>query len=988
MAISTNGTVIARLAGGLYNTVLSNATYLEVATQDPSTLANTLYARDFAKTTDLAVATTLLANLGLAGQAGLDAWVAAQLTAAGAANKGAKIVSLLNDFAGLSADATWGTYATAFNTKVDAALAASQKTGAVAGVFADAGTVAVANATFELLAGIDNVVGGAGNDTIIGDANDNADLYLTTNDKIDGGAGNDTLRITIADNLDTTAVSGLVVKNVETANIYATGTLATDTSGWTGLTTLNATATGTSSVTADSTTNIVSTLATLGTSNATVTGGNNVTVAATKQNSGAITVGGASLGQPGGDVVVTTVGVYADGTDTAMGAITIYGGKTVSVTSASGLTTAQTTAEQYDATNNTVAQGAVNVTGNAATTSVTVSQAAAVVEVDSATIGRIGIKAGDVTVNDKNANSASLAGTINSVSLTNYGNSSVNSNALTSVSLSGTGGTLDITTNSLSTPANTTLQLNVNGLSYKNSGSGNNNVTVDSDVKTLNIDSSTAASSITSFSAAGATAVNVAGNAKLTLTASTLTAAKAITVTNTAGLVVGSAIGTATTFTGGAGTDSVVIPSGYTVAANLGAGNDTVTYSGATSTTVGYVGSVNAGDGTDIIKMTTSQADAVDADSAFNTSFSGFETLQITNAHTTTVDLDGVNGATKVVLDLGATSGTITNLPSGGTVDTKATSTLTVNVKSALVGAADVLNLNLLKTSAFSSTTVTVPSVETINIGVADASSTASAAVVHALTLVATSATSVKVTGNNGLNLTNTGNDKITSFDASGIVGNSTAATKTTAATSDTAANLAVTFASANTTTTASVSITGGSGNDTLTGNAAKDTIVGGAGVDTITGGTGQDVLTGGAGKDVFVFADGDSNYNTFDTITDLTVDDTILYSGATLAFASAADGTGTTAAISASGVATFATVTGVAAETLVDKIKILDATLSTDGNGVLFAQGSDTYLYINTDSASTADLTGIVVKLTGVSLPASATTDDSAITGLSGFGA
>ena len=45
MAISTNGTVIARLAGGLYNTVISNATYLEVAAQDPSTLANTLFSR-------------------------------------------------------------------------------------------------------------------------------------------------------------------------------------------------------------------------------------------------------------------------------------------------------------------------------------------------------------------------------------------------------------------------------------------------------------------------------------------------------------------------------------------------------------------------------------------------------------------------------------------------------------------------------------------------------------------------------------------------------------------------------------------------------------------------------------------------------------------------------------------------------------------------------------------------------------------------------
>jgi hypothetical protein len=222
MAISTNGTVIARLAGGLYNTVMSNATYLEVASQDPSTLANTLYSRDFAKSTDLAVATTLLANLGLAGQAGLDAWVAAQLTAAGAANKGAKIVSLLNDFAGLSTDATWGTYATAFNTKVDAALAASQKTGSVESKFEAAGSVAVTNATFNLTALADTFTGGAGNDSFVATG-----TTLTTGDVLTGQAG-DSLTIT---DLAASFVAGLpaniTVTGIPTATITSTGALGT-----------------------------------------------------------------------------------------------------------------------------------------------------------------------------------------------------------------------------------------------------------------------------------------------------------------------------------------------------------------------------------------------------------------------------------------------------------------------------------------------------------------------------------------------------------------------------------------------------------------------------------------------------------------------------------------------------------------------------------------------------------------------------------------
>jgi hypothetical protein len=222
MAISTNGTVIARLAGGLYNTVMSNATYLEVAAQDPSALANTLYSRDFAKSTDLAVATTLITNLGLSTVAGLDNWVAAQLTAAGTAGKGAKIVSLLNDFAGMTADTTYGTQATAFNAKVDAALAASQKTGAVEGKFETAGVVAVTNATFTLTSSLDSVVGGAGDDTInaaaVNPTTGAAATNLTSGDSIDGGAGTDTLNITMTA-ANNTSLTGVTVANVEVVNL-------------------------------------------------------------------------------------------------------------------------------------------------------------------------------------------------------------------------------------------------------------------------------------------------------------------------------------------------------------------------------------------------------------------------------------------------------------------------------------------------------------------------------------------------------------------------------------------------------------------------------------------------------------------------------------------------------------------------------------------------------------------------------------------------
>jgi S-layer protein len=194
---------------------MSNATYSEVKTLDPATLADALYARDFSASTDAAVATTLVTNLGLASVAGLDNWVAAQLTAAGA-HKGAKIVDLLNSFAQMSADVTYGAYATAFNTKVDAALAASQTTGNAGGTFAAAGTPV--NATFALTAGADTTTLGAGDDTI------NATVAtLGALDVVDGGAGNDTLNVN--DTASVKTLGGATFTGIEKLTVSSGGSV-------------------------------------------------------------------------------------------------------------------------------------------------------------------------------------------------------------------------------------------------------------------------------------------------------------------------------------------------------------------------------------------------------------------------------------------------------------------------------------------------------------------------------------------------------------------------------------------------------------------------------------------------------------------------------------------------------------------------------------------------------------------------------------------
>ena len=147
MPISTNGAIITRVAGALYGEYLSNASYNELAlvsTIAPATVAANFITSDFMGKTDAQIATTVLSNLGLSSVAGLNNWVAAQLTAAGttAAAKGAKLVDMLNSFSTMTTDPVYGSFATTFNNNVSAALTYSQTAGAAGGSFTTAGATA------------------------------------------------------------------------------------------------------------------------------------------------------------------------------------------------------------------------------------------------------------------------------------------------------------------------------------------------------------------------------------------------------------------------------------------------------------------------------------------------------------------------------------------------------------------------------------------------------------------------------------------------------------------------------------------------------------------------------------------------------------------------------------------------------------------------------------------------------------------------------
>jgi S-layer protein len=306
------------------------------------------------------------------------------------------------------------------------------------------------------------------------------------------------------------------------------------------------------------------------------------------------------------------------------------------------------------------------------------------------------------------------------------------------------------------------------------------------------------------------------------------------------------------------------------------------------------------------------------------------------------------------------------------TSDTSATTSggISVDIANAVFSSADVLNVELSKSSALlAAGSITAAGVETVNFNVADAASAGSAAVIHTAALVATSATSVVVTGNNGFNLTNTGNTAITNFDASGVVANSTATAV------DTEANLKVTFLSANTTGPTTIkggaggdsltavagtdSIDGGAGNDSIDGGAGNDILIGGAGSDLITGGLGVDTLTGGTGVDTFVVV---AQATTgVDSITDFVGGVDVLKTGITP----------TTAALTNLSASAYAGSSLAAQAGLAITAAITAAATNYDsaGDAVLFTYGTDTYVVVNDAGNSTfTDGTDLVVKLTGLS--------------------
>lgn len=134
---SVNSTVIARVAAGLYDLQLGNASMTWALNAvdsftyggEVSALVQQLYNTDFKAAGNAALAAVIVKNVGITNDPAAVTYVTNQLNAA-AGNEGAAIVAMLNGLAGITSG-PYAAAAAAFNTQIKAATLYAQGVGTV-----------------------------------------------------------------------------------------------------------------------------------------------------------------------------------------------------------------------------------------------------------------------------------------------------------------------------------------------------------------------------------------------------------------------------------------------------------------------------------------------------------------------------------------------------------------------------------------------------------------------------------------------------------------------------------------------------------------------------------------------------------------------------------------------------------------------------------------------------------------------------------------
>jgi hypothetical protein len=256
-------------------------------------------------------------------------------------------------------------------------------------------STAAAAQSFTLTKTVDqgaSFVGSTGDDTFMG-AHDGTNASWTVADSIDGGAGTDTLKIvkTAAVTAAEVSPTGATAANIENVEVISGAGIAagtTSSGALSGVTSISLTGTNGVTITAGATQDVTITdsgLDTAADGGITTNGGKNVTVTATADDAatdgdgvgaGAAEISVNETTGAKGAISVTHTGKYADGGNNTLSTIMTGGGTSVSVTQNASITAAQASAALTDNTNFSTTMGAMQVTGTADTTSVTITQTA------------------------------------------------------------------------------------------------------------------------------------------------------------------------------------------------------------------------------------------------------------------------------------------------------------------------------------------------------------------------------------------------------------------------------------------------------------------------------------------------------------------------------------------------------------------------------------------------------------------------------------
>ena len=730
--------------------------------------------------------------------------------------------------------------------------------------------------TFVLTLGIDRFTGTADNDTFVADINAaTGSLFaLGSLDRVDGGDGDDTLQVFRLGNFEfpTTAT----VRNVETLELSATGSVKATLSPFSGLETIELAVVGNESVDPLNDTAADGSSGTADDFNLALdlnAGGAAVTAGVID---GVICIQNASTVDILEASAASVVKIGSGGNTTS---VNVTGGANVDV------------GKMFAARAGTFP----GVTGASETvTSVTIDKVASAASID---FDADNTNDGSIRIVSKAIESVSLSNTYGNARITN-GSSDAEDLALT---VNKYGGQMIDTDNDNVPDAPAIAEISLDGdgaaenVSIAVEGASNLKLRNDA-TKTVSISGSEAlvlqVNKADDSVSDTLESISVSGDAGLTFIANVHSSLESIDASGSMGknsLTITDAADLETISTGG-GNDSVTVTAAaklesintgggndkVTVNANhrsdglavdLGAGDDTYTVGAGTPSNKS---TVQGGAGTDVLAMTVGANSTAHVNAAGASIYSGFEVLAV-GGGSGDYDLDKL-GISNVVASGADTAGAVNlkNAAAGTTVTVDGTgagaspgrsATIVYELKDAS-GTSDSMTVNLMAkggkddapagpggspaavTTGETTTTLTADGVETvvINSGVTAGGKQMASAYTNTVTLT-TVTSSIKTLDINGDGKANVNADAITTLTMVDATGNSAGVIV-----SATGAAAAVTF-------------NGGSGGDTFTGGGQRDILNGGGGKDTLNGGAGADILTGGAGGDTLTGGTGGDSY-------------------------------------------------------------------------------------------------------------------------------